>query len=105
LFSCAEHLEDIVNQAFRLSPARDTVVSNWGRIAPVGTAAFTGRHPSVDRLRAFASRFVPAKETTGQKLSGVAVTAGVYAAVAAVAYELASLNLAGLFHALHLNGV
>jgi hypothetical protein len=71
----------------------------------MGMAAFTARRPSGDRLRAFASRFVPASETTGQRLSGVAVTAGVYAGLALVAYELASLNLVALFHALHLNGV
>jgi hypothetical protein len=94
-----------MNQTLRLRPCPDTAVPNWARVARVETAAFTGREIAGDRLRAFASRFAPSKETSAEKVSSLAITAGIYAGVLAVAWELSSVNLLALLHALHLNGV
>jgi hypothetical protein len=94
-----------MNQTLRLRPCPDTAVPNWARVARVETAAFTGREIAGDRLRAFTSRFAPSRETGAEKASGIAITAGIYAGIVALAWQLSSVNLVSLFHALHLNGV
>jgi hypothetical protein len=94
-----------MNQALRLSPAPDTAIAQWARIASTGTPATSGRGFTNDRLRAFATRFSPSRQSLLEKVSGPAITAAIYAGIAALAWELGTANLTPLFAALHLNGV
>jgi hypothetical protein len=74
------------------------------QVATVDSGAFGGRF-SNDRLKAFRTRFTPSSETFGRQLSNYAVTAGIYAAIAAAAVGLSTADITPLLHVLHLNGV
>jgi hypothetical protein len=94
-----------MNQTLRFRPCPDTAVPNWARVARVETSAFTGRAITGDRLQAFASRFTPSQQTVPETASGIAITAAIYTGIAALAWQLSSVNLLSVLHALHLNGV
>jgi hypothetical protein len=64
----------------------------------------TAHFPS-ERLKAFGSRFRPSPESWPQRLADVALTIGLYVAVAAAAGALSILDVAQVLHALKLNGV
>ncbi len=50
-----------------------------------------------ERLRAFATRFAPSKQTAAQTAFGLSATAAIYLGIAALAVELATANFAPLF--------
>jgi len=93
-----------MNYMLRQSTATDTLVRQWHAVSAVDPSAFIGKFSS-DRLKAFKTRFSPSSESLGQKLGNVAVTLGIYGAVAVVVRELSTANLTPLLHALHLNAV
>jgi hypothetical protein len=93
-----------MNHMLRYETGTDTMVRNWPDVAKVDSSSFIGTF-SNDRLKAFKTRFSPSSESLGEKISNYAVTAGIYAAIAAAALGLGTTNIAPLLHALHLNGV
>jgi hypothetical protein len=93
-----------MNHTLRYNTGTDTLVRSWPNVAKVDSSSFIDSISS-DRLKAFKTRFSPSSESLGQKLSNYAVTAGIYAAIAAAAVGLSTANVAALLHVLHLNGV
>ena len=94
-----------MNQALRLNLSQDTLVGKGARVASVQPSTFAGHGFTSERLKAFASRFAPSKETLVQKVSGIGLTAALYVGIATLALELSTANVLPLFHAFHLNGV
>ncbi len=93
-----------MNYTLRFTTGTDTLVPNRSNVATVDSGSFIGKFSS-DRLKAFQTRFNPSNESIAQKLSNYAVTAGLYAAIAAAAIGLSTANVTPLLHVLHLNGV
>jgi hypothetical protein len=89
----------------RYNPDSDSLISQWARIATVGTRSFTGRRFPADRLKAFATRFQPSRESWTQRIAGVGLTLGAYAGAVIAARGLSTLDVSQLMHALHLSGV
>jgi len=77
-----------MNIAQHYYPATDRLLAKGARIAPAATTSFIGPRFSSDRLKAFATRFSPSNETWLQQASGIALTLGAYAGIAALAYGL-----------------
>jgi len=93
-----------MNTALRFNSS-ETLISQWARVAPVSASSFTGRSFPSDRLKAFASRFSPSKESWLDRVAGIGATLAAYAGIAFAAQGLTTLHVAQIVHALHLNGV
>jgi hypothetical protein len=94
-----------MNNALRLSPVTDRLISQWANVAPVGAASFVRRGFSSERLKAFRSRFSPSRESLTQRIANVALTMGAYAGVAVAFRAVSTTNVLPLLQALHLHGV